>query len=373
MTEVFQWRTHPDPAAVVARAAQGLRAGGLVALPTETVYTLAASALVPDAVERLRGAAAAAEGADVPLTLSLRAPAECEDWVPELPKYGRRFARRCWPGPVTLVFASGTRGGLSEQLPAAVRSRVCPDGRLCLGVAAHAAVRQTLEQVAGPVVVRAARAADGPARTAPEVLTAYDGQIDLLVDDGPCHFGQPATVVQVAGDGWDVLEEGVVPRQTLGRLAQCVILFVCTGNTCRSPLAEGLCRDLLARRLGCPPGELAERGFIVLSAGVSAMMGCGATPEAVATAQTRGVDLSGHASQPLTASLLGQADYVFAMTAGHLRTVAARFPHAADRLQLLSPRGEDVVDPIGGDQHVYDRCAEQIVACLEDRLPELQP
>jgi protein-tyrosine phosphatase len=100
-------------------------------------------------------------------------------------------------------------------------------------------------------------------------------------------------------------------------------------------------------------------------------MGHGATPEAVTVAQTYGVDLQNHASQPLTRPLLQQADALFAMTNNHLRALQIQFPHTADYLQTLSPLGDDIADPIGSGPEVYERCAGQIMQCLQERLPAI--
>ena len=73
----------------------------------------------------------------------------------------------------------------------------------------------------------------------------------------------------------------MVSEQTLKRLSSLMILLVCTGNTCRSPMAEVMCRKMIADRLGCPPAELGDHGVMVMSAGISAMMGGRPSPEAV--------------------------------------------------------------------------------------------
>ena len=99
---------------------------------------------------------------------------------------------------------------------------------------------------------------------------------------------------------WSVVRAGVVDDATLARLSPYTIVFVCTGNTCRSPLAEALFKKKLADRLGCPVEELSRRGFLVISAGLAAMMGAAAADEAVEAAQDYGADLSGHLSRPLT-------------------------------------------------------------------------
>jgi protein-tyrosine phosphatase len=155
------------------------------------------------------------------------------------------------------------------------------------------------------------------------------------------------------------------------QLTACLILFVCTGNTCRSPLAEALCKKLLAERLGCAVEELPGRGYVVCSAGLSAFPGSLAAEEAVAVAQARGADLAAHASQPLTPQLLRQADFVFGMTQGHVLGAAGLLIDDPPVLEVLSPDGADLDDPIGGDRQVYEACAEQIEAALRTRLPML--
>ena len=94
--------------------------------------------------------------------------------------------------------------------------------------------------------------------------------------------------------------------EVLTQRAGTVILFVCTGNTCRSPLAEALFKKQLADRLGCGVGDLAGKGFFVHSAGLAAMMGGPAAAEAVAVAASYGADLSHHASRPLSEELAAQ-------------------------------------------------------------------
>jgi protein-tyrosine phosphatase len=371
MTEVLEWHRAADLPGVVRRAVQALAEGQLVAFPTETVYGLAASALVPEAVERLWRGKGRAE--NKPLALAIRGAAEALDWVPRMSPLGWRLARRCWPGPVTLVFADSVEEGLASRLSERVRQRVCPSGTLGLRIPAHAAIQQTLHQMTGPLALSSANRSGAPAATtAEEVREALGDELDVLIDDGPTRYRQASTVVQVNGNTWSVLREGVLTSDELKRQACCLIVFVCTGNTCRSPLAEALCKKLLAERLGCAPDELPQRGFIIVSAGLAALPGGGAALEAIETARVFGADLRGHVTRPLTPSLLAQADYLFAMTQNHLLALAAQFPGIGPRPQLLAETGEDLPDPIGCEQQVYQECAHQIVHDLEIRVSEIQ-
>src|SRR5262249_17892811 len=170
---------------------------------------------------------------------------------------------------------------------------------------------------------------------------------------------------KVNGTSWSVVRPGVMSEDALRRHTAFLVIFVCTGNTCRSPLAEALCKQLLAERLGCGPADLAERGFLVISAGLTAMIGGGAASEAIEVAREFGADLGSHRSQPLTRDLAARADCLVGMTKGHLLAIAQQFPDLLDRSRLLRSDGLDIADPIGSALEVYRECAAEIGACLE--------
>jgi protein-tyrosine phosphatase len=356
MPETLAWQ-RSDPRAVIPRAVRALLDGRLVGLPTDTGRDLAACALDADAVRRL-----AACSPDGPPALAVGGAAEALDWVPDMTRLGRRLTRRCWPGPVALSFADGHDGGLAGRLPAGVRDVLCPDGALGLRSPGHDAVLQVLRLMPCPVVL-----AGGPGDGGEPLAHA-----DLVLEDGPGYPGHRLTVVRVDRGGWAVQREGTVTASGLAEVTPCVVLFVCTGNTCRSPLAEALCKKLLADRLGCTPAELPGRGYLILSAGLSALPGAAAADEAVAVARELGADLQGHRSRPLGADLAAQADHLLVMTQGHLRALADQFARAGARPRLLAADGGDVADPIGGDEEVYRACARQLLAELERLVPELE-
>ncbi len=146
------------------------------------------------------------------------------------------------------------------------------------------------------------------------------------------------------------------------------IVFVCTGNTCRSPLAEGLGRLKLAAALGCLPTELEAAGYRVSSAGVMAYPGDAATPEAVLVAAEAGADLTGHRSRPLDAEILERATDVIAMTDLHRTVLLARFGGIGPEPGLLCGT-EDLPDPIGGALEDYRACARVIAGQLDRLIP----
>jgi protein-tyrosine-phosphatase len=153
------------------------------------------------------------------------------------------------------------------------------------------------------------------------------------------------------------------PGSTSAEARPRTVLFVCSGNTCRSPMAASLARKLLAER---------GSSVVVASAGAFTAGGSPATPEAVRAAASLGADLAGHRSRALTRGLLGRADVIFGLTRGHLEAIRGIDPAAADRVYLLDPGGHDVPDPVGGSQALYDQTALRLASMIEARLVELE-
>lgn len=353
-----------DPRDVVHRAVQALVEGKIVAFPTETVYVLTASALNEAAVERL---VSLRQGSlEGPLALAVRNADDALDYVPRIPPLGMRLARRCWPGPVTLELEDAQPESVIQRLPESVRSRVAPEGNIRLRVPAHDYIGAVLRLLAGPLTMMGARRfGEADAVTAQDVVERFGERADIVLDDGRCKFAQRSSLVRVNDDRFEVLRPGVISETNLKRLASWIAVLVCTGNTCRSPMAEALLRDKLAKRLGCRADELEDKGVIVMSAGLAATPGGRSAAEAVTVMRERGLDLTMHESQPLSDRLVRFADLILTMTRSHREAILGRWPDAAARAHLISQSEADVSDPIGGPIELYRRCADQLDAHLE--------
>jgi len=369
---VIDLRKTDDPRDVVHRAVQMLAEGRSVAFPTETDYVIAAS--VRDAAAIGRIAALVPERIREPrLSLALKSADEALDWAPRLSPIGQRLARRCWPGPVAILVADDHPESLVHRLPETARAAVAGPGRLRLRVPGHPMLADCMRMLAGPVALAepAGPGESGPV-TADEVVARGGGGLALVIDDGRSRYAQPASTIEVEENDFRVVHAGIVSQETLRRLSSLMVLFVCTGNTCRSPMAETIFKLLVAERLGCRPEELEQHGVVVASAGIAAWGGGSASTGAIEAMRECGADLSAHESQPVTESLVRQADIIWTMTAAHRAAILAQFPEAGGRTAVLSPDRIDVIDPIGGPVATYRTCAEQIRQHLIARLDTIQ-
>ena len=132
-----------------------------------------------------------------------------------------------------------------------------------------------------------------------------------------------------------------------------MILFVCTGNTCRSPMACAMAR---------------AAGVDAQSAGIRAPDGAPASPQAIRAARLYGADLTGHKARTVDEALLGEAEEVWVMTEAHEAMLNMMFPEYSRKVNVLWP---PIPDPYGGDDRTYEKCAQSLLEAL--RRAEILP
>ncbi len=365
MTKVFDLRQTDDPRDIVHRTVQALTEGQVVGLPTDTVYGIAAHALDPQAVEKIseiKGSTA------FPMVISVRSRQAAEDFYCDASPLAQRLSHRCWPGPLTLVTPCNHPHSAAERLPATVRRGItADDGGIGFRVVQHRILESIHRYLAAPLILTAAnRPGNPPPTVAQGVLDQLADRLPLLLDDGPTRYGGSSTVVRVVGNRWEVLREGVIERAAMNQFVKPVIVMVCTGNTCRSPMAETLMRELLLRKLG------KEDAVRVLSAGVAAASGGSASPQSIEVMGERNLDLTGHSSQPLGDEIMNMADLVLTMTRSHRSAILAAWPDMHDRVFTLRVDGGDISDPIGMPVDAYRQCADQMQVELEKWVEQLE-
>jgi len=339
-TEIVCVEDRSDVAAELRHAGEVLRRGGLVAFPTETVYGIAVAATIPAAVERLY--AIKGRPKDKPMTVMVAEVADVRRRCPNIPAAAERLMERFWPGALTLVLRDAEGHMTGFRLPS---------HPLALGLVREAGV---------PLLVPSAnRSGNPPATTAEGVLRELPTELDLVIDGGSAKGGVPSTVVQVlSDDDVLVLRSGAIPDARILDAGRVEVLFVCAGNTDRSPLACALLKRRLAERLGCSEADLPARGFHVASAGLEATDDRPASDSAIRVAKEwegGALDLTAHRSRKLTTALIDSATHVFCMERWQLEEILAFFHNRARDVRLVDPEGNDVEDPHGRSLLAYRR------------------
>jgi protein-tyrosine phosphatase len=346
----------------VARAAELLKGGGVVVLPTETVY--GAAARLDDATGLSRLKSLRHGGDPMPFTVHLAHRDDARNYIGPTGDFAARMMKKLWPGPValTLDVPADRRAEVAARLRVDEKE-IYDGGAITLRCPDHLVAADVIGAVDGPVGLVAVgntpeSASDLPAEA-----------FDLLLDAGPARYAKPSTILKITGDGYKIVREGVYDERIIERLLKTTVLFVCSGNTCRSPMAEALGRKALAEKLGIPEAQLDSKGYTVLSAGSFAMPGARATPQAVEAVRSMGADLTKHRSRPLSVELIHQADVIFTMGRSHMAAVGSLVPSALEKTFGLDP-DRDVEDPIGGDLSLYQDLAKQLQGMIEKRLAE---
>jgi len=361
----------PDPARIdtldrevglelARRVEAALAEDRLVLLPTETVYGIAARADRPAALAKL----AALKGypsAERPWTWHVGSTDALDAFQPLLLP-ARRLAERYWPGPLTLVLP-GVPAGLEH---------IARDEWTGVRLPAQRATASLLAGLPFPVTMTSAnRATEAPAANVDEIPAELWDALELILDAGPARLAEPSSVLRVGRGRFELLRSGLHDIEQLRAAAGLRIGFACTGNTCRSPMAEGLARATIARRLETTPEGISDFGYDVRSMGVFASVGASAAKHAMRATEERGVDISRHTSSPALPEVVAELDHLYCMTQSHVDALRMLLPPGKDSaVALLDPDGHDIPDPIGGSANDYRHCAESIQAGIDARLAD---
>lgn len=336
---------------VIREAAEALERGGLVVFPTETVYGIAANLLNKQAVERLKQFKERTETKHLSIHIA---------GIEEVTKYAVAILPRAyklmhcfWPGPLTMVLAA-------------------PEGRsVGLRLPRHEVAVALLRSVDFPVVAPSANRGGGAApRNAEEALRDCDGAVDMVLDAGPTPYGKESSVVDGRALPFKVLRDGALAAGNILCVAgRKTVLFVCTGNSCRSVMAEYILKKRLA--------EWGRSDVEAVSAGTGAILASRPTQETLELVEGLGLSAAEHMSRRLSAEMIQEADIILTMETRHRDEVLRLVPAAKDRTHLLGvftgltgPEAE-VGDPIGSTLDVYHVAflkIQQAVAKLKDLI-----
>ena len=369
-TKVIKIDSTNVDSAKIKEAASLIDNGGLVAFPTETVYGIACR-VRSDSLSKLN--IVKGRNPSKYYTLHISRKSEIKKYVPSINLRASKLIDKAWPGPLTLVFNLEYEDidkqkkilekeifkNLYKNNSIGVR---CPDNKIA---------SMLLHETNDPVIAPSANiTGKQPAFNAQEVLSQLSGKMNLLIDAGSCKYRESSTVVKIGKKGLEILRHGIYSKEQLYKMSVINFLFVCTGNTCRSPMAEGIFRKYLAEKLQCKVDQLEQVGYKITSGGVMNTKGFPASAGASEACALKGIDLSTHRNKGVSKKLIEESDYIFAMEPVHIERIIA-LNHDASKKCFLLASDKGIPDPIGQPQEYFNRCADMIENAVKKRISEL--
>jgi tRNA threonylcarbamoyl adenosine modification protein (Sua5/YciO/YrdC/YwlC family) len=330
----------------IKQAAEILSTGGLLALPTDTVYGLAVNSRNKEAVKRLYEIKR--RPLSKPFVIQISSIDKLNEFNVEINEDAKTLMAKFWPGALTIILKTKNEESLAFRIP---------QDEIALEI---------LKECGLPLYVPSANFSGEPApRGAQDVIVSFDGIIEGIIETKTKASGVESTIVDLTQEPYLVLREGVIGARQLNKefsaegkfLKLKNILVVCTGNSCRSVMAKGLLKKALEHR----------KDVTVDSAGTAAISGFSPTKETIEVMQRQQIDVSNEKSKHITLAMIKRADLIFVMQIRHKDYILDIMPEAIDKVFLLREYKDssgrtnfEVADPIGQSLEVYERVAEEI-------------
>ena len=336
----------------LARPAEILRQGGIVAVPTDTVYGFMIAEKDPTSGERLNLLKGREKNQALITFLSNRE--SVFRYIHKLPLLAERLTKIYWPGPLTIIVRDSVGQKRSFRVPG------------------FPMTRELIKQIEYPILSTSANRNKEPeAFTAEEVEKRFSGELEFILDGGDCPLKVPSTLIEIESDHYRILREGDVTLEMIEKQRQYKLVFVCTGNICRSPMAMAITQSLLSNHYHlASPTRLAQAGFQIESAGLEVSDELPINVKAKEALATLHYPIpENHSSKAVQWKQIKEAKQVFVMTQEHRQELLLRWPEFREKIQTLSPT--DINDPYRTSQETYLQCALQIELCVKQIVEKL--
>ncbi len=342
---------------MIEKVIEILRNGGVVAIPTETVFGLIADARNKDAVERIY------EIKERPREKPFTVFVPDKSWITQLGSYGhpgvKKLIDKFMPGPITLVLKA------KPDAPSAV---VSDEGKIGIRIPDHPVVRDILSRIDFPLASTSANISGKPPLFSHKDVEAHLGDRVDFVFPQDADGNLPSTVLDVSDKVPVLKRKGPVSlldiEETIGDEIKfsedliMTVIFLCTGNTCRSPMAAWILKNKLGSDL--------LLNVDVVSRGTDAMNGMPMNELAIEVLVEKGYRVGPHFSQKLTPADIKAADVIYCMEKYHLEKV--REMDSKNVAKMFMPDGEEVPDPIGHQLSFYRIVREMIEHSIDQYI-----
>lgn len=354
---------------VIKRAAELIKSGGIIVYPTDTLYGIGVNANNPVAMKKLYELKK--RDSKKPVSLMVKTIDQIRYIVGSLTQEETRFIHALTPGKVTIIVEvkKAVQIPYMEHL-SKIGFRI-PKSPLCLRLVSEAKCPITSTSLN--------RSSDENIMDPGELDAVMQSELDLVLDGGPVRSTNGSTVIDATTSPATILRAGDVPLTEIERKlghkvgtrypSKFMITFICSGNICRSPMAQGILKQIISR-------TRYRNDVSVHSAGILPIEPSPAAMNAIEVAQANEIDLHQHISRPVSVDIMNETNLVICMAWDHYQYLQKKFPTQKRKIILLkqwylqkSLVNPSIKDPVGQNIDTFTEVFNEIQVELKRILP----
>jgi L-threonylcarbamoyladenylate synthase len=364
---------------IVKRAIKVLQEGGIIVYPTNTLYGLGVDVFNQKALDRLF--VLKQRGPRQPVSLLVASLEQLRSLYATVSAEQYRQLLRLLPGKYTFLLKSRFK----ENMPYLSSGQRDSDGegpKAGFRIAECDLCRQLVIGLGDPITSTSANISGKPnAKTVQDIIAQFGDRLDLILDAGPTPDLRGSTIIDLTKNPYLVVREGAVTLAELRRKWTDVpfrkrkekfrVTFVCSGNICRSAMAEGILREILSKTRFKNVVEVESAGTLPGASGP-------AHPLTLKTLNAHGIDMYHHQARAINAQIVEESDLLICMAVNHYEYLRAHFPQHKEKIVLLKEwhrrsklSNPSIADPIGHDEAFYEQTFVEIQNEIKRILPYL--
>jgi L-threonylcarbamoyladenylate synthase len=364
---------NPDPVSI-SRTVEVLKDGGIIVYPTDTLYGLGVDMTNPKAVNKLLHLKR--RSLSSPISLMVDSINSMEEIIGTISPKKQALLKNILPGKFTVLLKNKNKEISEKEHPwnhlnqEKVGFRI-PDYAVCheLSVQLKKPISSTSANISGQESVL----------NITDVISYFGNKLDLILDAGPMNSNKGSTVIDLTKLPFLVIREGDISMEKLGELLPGIsfqkrktkfnVVFVCTGNICRSPMGEGILKAMVKK-------TKFKDIFYIQSAGTLDLGPLPAHDFSLKIADDNEVDLSSHKAKQISKQIVDDASIIFCMAMNHLHYLKKHYPQQKHKFYLLKDWKREkplavpsIADPIGHELKYFEKTYSDIYTEIKRVLP----
>ena len=363
--QYFKINSNNPDTDILKKAANVIKAGGVIVYPTDTLYGLGVDIQNKQAMDRLyylKG-----RNAGKPVSILVNSLEQIENLIGKLYKIEYNAAKLFFPGKITLIFSSKDKLSIQRMTHLKKLGFRIPNLKL---------TNRLVEYVGSPISTTSVNlSSQDNVKNVEDIIAIFGDKIDLILDGGPLDSTKGSSVLDLTTEPPTLLRKGEITRSEIVQklcsdistnyTGKYLITFICSGNICRSPMGEGILKNKISKTKYKDIVEINSAGTLNLPHTPAHIL-------ALKVSEENGVEIGDHISKHVQAKIIRESNLIIAMALDHYTYLRNNFPVFKDKIILLKQwkksnalTNPSIADPIGHDEHYFKNAFKEIANELE--------